>query len=270
MSDRPCALERTGTVAISSVLINVTDVSRSVAFYSRFLGTTTIEATDDFAIIDAVTATLRLQRVPAAEESTWDSDDLQAGFRHVGFKVSDLDQRVAELHDAGVRFQLEPINAEGGVRITFFYDPDGTLLELVEGALQYHEVYDQAAVDSDWGLGGPAQPRFDHVAETVNDIDVTDRYYRNLGYVRMSGIHQPNDPRGFEINFLRDGDSSLEIFTYDRADTSRRVPQLSAPGFLAVEFDGTAPSSATPVGSTGGREFYADPDGLVHTITVSS
>jgi catechol 2,3-dioxygenase-like lactoylglutathione lyase family enzyme len=254
-------------VAIRSILINVTDIARSVDFYTRFLGVETVEVSDDSAILDVVTATLRLTRVGAEERTTWVADDLQAGFRHVGFKVGDLDERVEALHAAGVPFQLEPINAEGGVRITFFYDPDGTLLELVEGPLQYHEVYDRDAVERDWALGTPTRPRFDHVAETVTDLEATKEYFGELGYRLMSGIHQPSDPRGFEINFLRKGDSSLEIFTYDGAEKSWREPQITAPGFVAAEFDGVPPARAKKAGTASGLELYSDPDGLVHVVT---
>ena len=159
-------------------------------------------------------------------------------------------------------FHLEPINAEGGVRITFFYDPDGTLLELVEGPLQYHEVYDRDAVEQDWALGDPERPRFDHVAETVDDLDATKEHYAKLGYDLMSGIHQPGDDRGFEINFLRHGDSSLEVFTYERAEKAQRAPQLDAPGFVAVGFGGHGETASAPgekVGAVAGREVYADP-----------
>jgi catechol 2,3-dioxygenase-like lactoylglutathione lyase family enzyme len=254
-------------VAIRSILINVTDVARSVDFYTRFLDVETVEVSDDSAILDAVTATLRLTRVGADDNTTWVPDDLQAGFRHVGFKVADLDKRVEALHIAGVPFQLEPINAEGGVRITFFYDPDGTLLELVEGPLQYHEVYDRDAVERDWALGTPTRPRFDHVAETVTDLEATKDYFGELGYRLMSGIHQPSDPRGFEINFLREGDTSLEIFTYDAAEKSRREPQITAPGFVAAEFDGVPPATAQKAGTASGLELYSDPDGLIHAVT---
>jgi catechol 2,3-dioxygenase-like lactoylglutathione lyase family enzyme len=254
-------------VAIRTVLINVTDVARSVDFYTRFLDVSVLSQTEDSALLDAVAGTIRLVRVAGETGSTWDGDDLQTGFRHVGFKVSDLDARVERLKSAGVPFHLDPIEAEGGVRITFFFDPDGTLLELVERALQYHEVYDRELVDADWALGDPERPRFDHIAETVEDLGATMAYFGQLGYTRMSGIHQAWDPRGFEIDFLRDGDSSLEIFTYAKAEKTRREPQLDAPGFLAVEFEGSLPADATPVGEAAGLRLVADPDGLVHTAT---
>ncbi|KQQ22044.1 hypothetical protein ASF48_02105 [Rathayibacter sp. Leaf299] len=254
-------------MAIRSVLLHVTDVSRSVDFYTRFLGVEVVEQSEDSAVLDAVTAVIRLARLESAEPSTFEPDDLQAGFRHIGFKVADLDQRVAALHEAEVPFQLEPIHAEGDVRITFFYDPDGTLLELVEGPLQYHEVYDREAVDRDWGLGSPDRPRFDHVAETVEDLAATEEYFGALGFTRMAGIHQAHDPRGFEIDFLRDGDTSLEIFTYSRVEKSHRAAQVASTGFVAAEFEGAPPAGAVPVGSAAGLDLYTDPDGLVHAAT---
>lgn len=223
-------------MAIRSVLINCVDVQRSVNFYTEFLDLEVTEVSDDHAVLDAVTGTIQLRRVDSTHESGWKPDDLQAGFRHVGFKVADLDARVAALQEAGTRFQLEPINAEGGVRITFFFDPDGTLLELVEGPLQYHEVYDDDAVRADWALGDPGRPRFDHVAETVDDLQTTLDSYGKFGFVRMSGIHQPSDPRGFEIDYLRSGDTSLEVFTFEAPLEHRAVPEDAA-GFAAVVLD---------------------------------
>jgi catechol 2,3-dioxygenase-like lactoylglutathione lyase family enzyme len=252
-------------LAIESVLLNVRDIARSVEFYRRHFDAVVIESGDDGAELDLVTARLRLIRVDSRSESTWVGDDLQRGFRHVGFKVGDLDRRVADLREAHVPFHLEPIHAEGDVRITFFYDPDGTLLELVEGPLQYHEVYDREAVEQDWALGTPDRPRFDHIAETVEDLNATTAHFAQLGYVLMSGIHQPSDDRGFEINFLRSGDSSLEVFTYDRAEKEQRAPQFDAPGFVAVELGGPTTAGA-PVGSLLGRDLYGDPDGLQYVI----
>lgn len=256
-------------MAITSVLINVADIDRSVDFYSRYLGVVPVEVTDRTATLDAVTATITLLRVDEPEASTWVADDLQRGFRHVGFKVADLDSRVAALHDGDVPFHLEPIDAEGDVRITFFYDPDGTLVEMVEGALNYQEIYDQGEVDNDWALGVPDRPRFDHVAETVVDAHASHTYFEQLGFALMGGIHQPSDPRGFEITYLHDGDTSIEIFEYSAADNSERAPQPNATGFLAAEFGGEPPRPAMRVGEAHGRELYADADGLVFAIERS-
>jgi catechol 2,3-dioxygenase-like lactoylglutathione lyase family enzyme len=117
---------------IKNVVVNCTDVQRSTEFYSRFLELDVIgEPTAQRAVLDAVTATIELRAVGnGREQSTWSPDDLQKGFRHIGFKVDRIDERAAVLKDAGVEFKLDPLDAEGNVRICFFYDPDGTLLEL--------------------------------------------------------------------------------------------------------------------------------------------
>jgi catechol 2,3-dioxygenase-like lactoylglutathione lyase family enzyme len=255
-------------VTIRSIHLNVANIERSVEFYTDFLGLVPVGVpTADRAELDAVTATITLHRIDAVS-SAWEPDDLQTGFRHVGFKVSDLDALVARLRAAGTPFHLDPLDAEGGVRITFFYDPDGVLLELVEGPLQYHEVLDTDAVEKDWALGDPARPRFDHVAETVADLAATEAFYRPLGYVTMAGIHQPHDPRGFEIAFLRSGDSSLEIFSFNSATTRERETTTADRGFLAVELERAAPADAAAEARLfDGRPLIADPDGMLHIGT---
>lgn len=250
-------------MALTAVLINVTDIGRSVDFYTTHLGALPLEVGSDSAELDVVTARIRLERLDTAAETTWIPDDLQRGFRHLGFKTADLDGRVAALKRDGARFHLDPLSAEGGVRIAFFYDPDGTLVELVEGPLQYHEVFDRDAVDSDWALGEPDRPRFDHIAESVADAEATHAHYQARGFVLMGGIHQPHDNRGFEITFLRDGDVSIEVFSFD-APMIARAPQLDAPGFRAAEL--TAPFTGTePVMELAGRAYVTDMDGLVQT-----
>ncbi len=252
-------------MTIRSIHLNVTDVERSVDFYTQLLDLVTVGDVDaDGATLDAVTATIRLHRVEG-DPSAWEPDDLQTGFRHIGFKVAGLQPYVDRLRDAGTPFHLDPLDAEGGVRITFFFDPDGVLLELVEGPLQYHEVIDRDAVERDWALGSPSRPRFDHVAETVESLERTEEFYRPLGYVTMAGIHQPHDPRGFEITFLRAGDSSLELFAFDRAETRVRDTTGSERGFAAIELEqpvahGRPVEAALP----DGRALLADPDGLLH------
>lgn len=249
-------------MAIDSVLLNVADLEKSIDFYTRFLDAELVEQNSKSALLDAVTAKIKLVRLDDPERSTWIPDDLQRGFRHIGFKVSDLHNRVAKLKAADVPFHLEPIHAEGDVLITFFFDPDGTLVEMVEGPLRYHEVYDSEAVDADWGIGSPDRPRFDHVAETVADAHITHEYYASRGYTLMGGIHQPSDSRGFEITYLRGGDSSIEVFEFG-VPTIARSPQQEEAGFLAMELGGLSETSQDDEST--GMALVTDPDGLAHT-----
>ena len=66
-----------------------------------------------------------------------------------------------------MRFHLEPLDATGNVRITFFFDPDGVLLEFIQGHLDHHEVWNAGIVEEVHARPLPARPTFDHVAMTV-------------------------------------------------------------------------------------------------------
>lgn len=252
-------------MAIENIQINVRNVVRSVAFYQDFLHANLIgEPTDDHAVLDLVTATIELVLVSDPAESTWEADDLQRGFRHIGFKVAGLDALVEKLKAAEVPFHLDPLEAEGGVRITFFFDPDGTLLELVERDLRYNTVVDDVLVEAERALGVPARPRFDHVAVTVTDFDATKKHYDEFGFSHHGTILQPHDNRGFEINYLKGGDTVLEIFTYE-TDKRSREPQLDAPGYLAARLSGPMTDDRV-VGNAADGSVYADVDGFTYTL----
>ena len=257
-------------MAIDNILINVADVQRSVDFYTTFLDAQVLgKVTDERADLDLVTATITLVHATGSAASTWIPDDLHKGFRHVGFKVAAVDPMVAVLEAANVEFHLRPIDAEGEVRITFFYDPDGTLLELVEGDLQYHEILDEAGVAKERALGVPERPRFDHIGVTIDSVQASEQRYAPFGFVNIGAIHQPSDPRGFDINYLKGGDTVLEVFTFTAAKADR-VPQVDAPGFVGVRLtpgQDAATVDPTSIGTLvgtalDGRLVYADTDGL--------
>ncbi|MFF0341169.1 VOC family protein [Kribbella sp. NPDC004875] len=251
---------------IKNVVVNCTDVQRSVEFYTRSLELQVIgTATAERAVLDAVTATVELRAVGnGRDRSTWSPDDLQRGFRHLGFKVDRLDERAGVLKAAGVEFKLDPLDAEGKVRICFFYDPDGTLLEMIQGDLQYAEILDADAVARERALGVPERPRFDHVAVTIEDRPATTALYDRYGFSFIGTIEQPHDARGFHIGYLKGGDTVLEVFTYDM-DTSARAPQLDVAGFGYAELAGDAPDLPA-VTSPDGTKVHVDPDGFPFAV----
>jgi catechol 2,3-dioxygenase-like lactoylglutathione lyase family enzyme len=51
---------------------------------------------------------------------------------HITFIVDDLEATVTELKEKGVEFGLEPIQLEGGMKLSSFKDPNGVMIELVE------------------------------------------------------------------------------------------------------------------------------------------
>jgi catechol 2,3-dioxygenase-like lactoylglutathione lyase family enzyme len=256
---------------IKNVVVNCTDVHRSVEYYTKFLELRLIGAASaEGALLDAVTATIELRAVTAGQDqSTWVTDDLQKGFRHIGFKVDRLDEHAEAMKAAGVEFKLDPLDAEGKVRICFFFDPDGTLLELIQGDLRYAEVLDPDGVARERALGVPRRPRFDHIAVTIEDRAATDSYYRdNFGFSFIGTIEQPHDPRGFSIGYLKSGDTVIEVFTYDH-DKTFRTPQLDVAGFAYAELAGDPPRDLTSVAAADGTTVYVDPDGFAFSASSS-
>jgi catechol 2,3-dioxygenase-like lactoylglutathione lyase family enzyme len=255
-------------VPFSSVVIVSADVARSVAFYRTFLGAELIrDASEERADLDLLAGTIRIVRVASdAPASTWDDDDRQRGFRHIGFKVDQLEPWTTPMQQAGVRFHIEPRDAVAGLRIAFFYDPDGTLLEFVEGNAEYAQVLDAAAVASERELAVPSRPRFDHVAMTVADVDATVARYRPLGFVPFGTLEFPGEERGLHITALRSLDTVLELFEF--SDPTRpREPQVGCVGFQVAVLTGAHLGDAfLPAGTTAdGIVLHVDPEGLLLT-----
>ena len=247
---------------VQNLTINAADVPRSVDFYTRFLDAEVVgEPTSSRAVLDLLTATIELRQAGAAE-STWVPDDLQKGFRHIGFKVDRVDPRAEVLRRAGTRFHLDPLDAEGGVHICFFFNPDGTLLELVEGDLQYASIVDPEGVALERALGVPPRPRFDHIAVTVEDRASTDAFYRErFGFRFLGTIEQPHDDRGFSIGYLKSGDTVIEVFTFQTVKQERR-PQLDAPGFSYAHLGPGSNDGLSALPDTDGTTVFVDPDGF--------
>lgn len=51
---------------------------------------------------------------------------------HISFSVDDIESTVTEFKEKGVKFDLEPMQLEGGMKLASFKDPNGVLIELIE------------------------------------------------------------------------------------------------------------------------------------------
>jgi catechol 2,3-dioxygenase-like lactoylglutathione lyase family enzyme len=268
------------------VTVSVSDVQRSLAFYRDLLGFSSSGRlyyhNDTGLVIDFLDVgnghLLEIFSFDApTKPSDWLPDDLQTGLRHFGFKVKDVDATTARLKDAGVSFTLDPLDARGGVRIAFFEDPDGTLLEIIEGTLDYHEEGPAAAQVPDLEpLAG--ELTLDHVTLTVSDLDVSLRFYRDILGFPVVGQLFAQDERGFTITYLLAGSVVLELFSFTQRPTIARrwnpddtVLGLRHIGFHVEDVDEAArrlkeagvrfiyePSDALGNVKTA---FFADPDG---------
>lgn len=253
-------------MAMTRVILNVADVPRAVEFYQEMLSAVVDgPVTSESAVLDVVTAEILLRRADA-QPSTWEEDDLALGFRHVGFKVSDLDRVVARLREAGVRFRAEPMDTGVGVRTAFFFDPDGTVLEVIEGFVDYTQEADPSEVAAERSLGAPGRPRFDHVASTVVDRDQTIGAYRELGFAAIGSLIPPEEPRGFRIDYLRSGPTILEVFSFESA-THRPHVGIDTFGFQAVVIEADKPvAGSRPLGRLDDVDVLVDPDNLPYAI----
>lgn len=195
------------SAAIEYVEIAVSDLRRSVGWYEEMLGVRTQPDEGTIRLVDAVRD---------ARPSEWIGDDLQRGVRHMAFKVADVDAHAERLRRAGVEFTVAPMDATGGVRITFFFDPDRNLVELVQGAVRYHHTWSPDIVAREQAaLPGPDDPpRFDHVAVTVGDLETTLGVYRDtLGFDVVGQLFFENEQQ-FVITYLQGGVNVLELFSY--------------------------------------------------------
>lgn len=246
----------TDAIGMTYVEIGVTDLGRSEEFYGGLLDLPLGELGSDadgrtVRTLRAGPAEVRLVEVGAdGRENNWDRDDLQCGIRHFGLKVADIDGWAERLKAAGVPFALEPLDAFGGVRIAFFFDPDGAYLEFVQGYVQHNNLWSQELVDAEISAdkGWDGAPRFDHIAVTVPDLDEALEYYRDeLGLGVAGQLVRDDDPRGFLITNLRslNGAGTLEVFTYGES-THRRdgVGEPDRIGLRRFGFDAKADAPA--------------------------
>ena len=234
---------------IDFVEIVCADVDASAQWYDELLGMTPVEGAPPGALwLDAGPVVLRLiGATPATQASGWERDDLQRGIRHLGFKVADVDAHAERLRDGGVTFTVDPKDAPGAVRITFFLDPDGNRLELVEGALEYHRTWSPELAERERATlpGTDDPPRFDHVAVSVADLDASLRFYGDTLGFKVIGQLMRDDPRGFTITYLKAGAAGLELFSWTAP--TKENPLASGTeqlGFRAIGIggDGDVPS----------------------------
>jgi len=247
-------------VSITNVIAQVSDV----AFYREFLQAAPVgEPTADRAVLDLGIATLELLRKDGGRPSTWRESDTYRGFRHIGLKVKDLDAVVVRLKGAGATFRLDPLDVpRSGARIAFFFDPDGLVIELVERHLTYHDVHDEAAVADELSMPAPGRPRFDHIGHTVADLDRALAYYGPLGFTHAGTLHVEGT-EGDRLDFLRSGQTVLELFSFLHEPTIPNPVDAEALGFVAMEVPGVSADNGRPVTVLpDGRVVIADADDL--------
>lgn len=128
--------------------ITVSDLDRSIDFYGR-LGFDVVERLDEegdevergvgvegaqlrSALLESPNGRLELIQYVAPGGSQAALPNNGIGAAHICVEVEDVDDAVAELREAGVRFLSDPITHEAGIRWVYAKDPDGITAELLQ------------------------------------------------------------------------------------------------------------------------------------------
>ncbi len=137
--------------------ITVSDLERSIEFYRDFLGlellfTEESERSQDdrsralgiagakvkLAILRAADARVELIEYITAAGRPYDRRVNDVGAMHIAFQVEDIDSVYQRMVDHGVRFTAPPATIPAGPmagwRWTYFFDPDGVSLEIIQTA----------------------------------------------------------------------------------------------------------------------------------------
>jgi len=123
---------------LDHVALTVADMDRALDFYAGLLGCEVLgqllldDGTFKLVYLRKGRALIELfahRTPPGRAPETAPAPTL--GFQHLAFHTDDVDAAAASLASAGVPFTVTPKDAAGNVRLAFFRDPDGNLLELV-------------------------------------------------------------------------------------------------------------------------------------------
>ena len=138
------------TLPYDHIHLNVPDQAQAVAWYEKnFGGKRTAEATERLMF---GTTRLIFLRNANGQPSAGSAID------HLGFSVADLDAKVKDLADAGVKVTMQPREIPNLFKIAFVEDPWGTRIEVVQDPvlLGLHHIHMRAENPEDtfaWLLG---------------------------------------------------------------------------------------------------------------------
>lgn len=103
------------------------------AFYTQTLEFPVTLRWDDRQIIFIDIGSTTIELI-GRDQATADSQPT-GGWDHLALHVEDIDAAFQELVDKGVKIRSEPRDFKD-IRVAFFFDPDGNVLELVEDPRQ--------------------------------------------------------------------------------------------------------------------------------------
>jgi lactoylglutathione lyase len=119
---------------VDYVMVNVSDMSRSVAFYRDTLGLRLKFESPGWTEFETDVTTLALHGgTRAAGTGAAAQAGPVAGTCSIGFSVTDIKSTYAELSKRGARFVMPPTDQPNeGIRLAVCVDPDGLAISFAE------------------------------------------------------------------------------------------------------------------------------------------
>jgi catechol 2,3-dioxygenase-like lactoylglutathione lyase family enzyme len=166
--------------------------------------------------------------------TTWRRCDI--GYSTVGIQVADFDAAVARVHRVGGQFLTEPIGPPGDRRVCLF-DPDGTLVEIMEA----HPCGTDTST-----FDGAHLPAIASVSLSVRNLGKAGRFWIDvLGCAPMAddAVHQREhevlwglEGAARDTMTIRAGDLAIELVRYEHPRSRGREAgyMLSDQGILNV------------------------------------
>ena len=128
-----------GQYRLAHTMIRVTDLKKSLDFYTRMLGMQILRSTDypDGKFTNTFVGYGPEASYPAVELThNWDQDqpyDMGGGWGHLAVEVPDVYETCQQLVKEGVKITRAPGPMKHGTRnIAFIEDPDGYKIELLD------------------------------------------------------------------------------------------------------------------------------------------
>ena len=120
---------------IDYVMINVSNMARSVAFYKDKLGIPMKFGTPEWTEFQTGTTTLALHGGGKPQDAPKDPGTHYAGVCSIGFNVDNLDLAYEQLEAKGVHFVMPPTERPGeGIKLAVAVDPDGLAISFGQAA----------------------------------------------------------------------------------------------------------------------------------------
>jgi catechol 2,3-dioxygenase-like lactoylglutathione lyase family enzyme len=242
--------------AIDSIGLTVSDLDRSIEFYSKVLSFEKVSETEvdgtDYEHLEGVfglrmrSARMRLGDefielteflAPKGRPAPVDTRANDRWFQHIAIITSDMERAYKRLRENKVQHassgpqRLPDWNKNaGGIQAFYFRDPDGHFLEVLafppdKGDVKWHRAPSKTGQDLFLGI--------DHTAIVISDTDASLRFYRDALGLKIVGESENYGPEQERLN---------NVFGARLRITSLRA--ASGPGVEFLEY--LAPTSGRP------------------------